>query len=291
MRATMVLLLTAVLCGAASAAPKRNPPKAAPANAKPADAKPADAPKPPDPAATDTPVAKAKVHADEGTHFFDVQQYDKAADAYQQAYLLDPQPAYLYASAQAQRLGGDCVKAIRSYKAFLRTKPADESKALKNIERCEQEVKDHPPVDPARPPNGTTGPTGPGTTTGVTPPVVIAPPRPAPPPKPWSRDFVGHGLVGGGLVVAAAGFFVYLGGHDTIATNNTSTTYDQFSAGRANLDSAKSKQTLGVSAVALGGALVIGGVLHYVLHTEPDDAPITAALAPSGVTLLVTRSF
>ena len=48
---------------------------------------------------------------------------------------------------QSQRLGGDCVKALRSYDAYLRTNPApaEQVKTKKNIERCEQDLKDRPP--------------------------------------------------------------------------------------------------------------------------------------------------
>src|SRR5687767_4134452 len=84
--------------------------------------------------------AKAKAHVEAGTRYYNVQQYEKAAEEYQKAYLLDPRPGYLYASAQSQRLGGDCATALRSYDAYLRTNPAEaeQVKAKANIERCEQ---------------------------------------------------------------------------------------------------------------------------------------------------------
>src|SRR5512135_754586 len=87
--------------------------------------------------------AQAKAHADEGTRWFNVQEYAKAAAEYEQAYLIDARPAYLYAKAQAERLGGDCEKAIRSYNSYLRTNPTDPSLAQANIDRCEQYIKDH----------------------------------------------------------------------------------------------------------------------------------------------------
>jgi tetratricopeptide (TPR) repeat protein len=224
--------------------------------------------------------ATAKAHAATGTQLFNVQQYDKAAEEYQQAYLLDPDPAYLYASAQAQRLGGNCVKALLSYKAYLRTKPGDD-KAEKNIERCEQELKDHPP------PVEQTTPTGP---TNIAP----VPPAPAAPPvmitRPWTSDVVGHVLVGGGVAASVVGVVLYLGGRSTISDHNSATTYDQFAGG--NVNTAKTKQTIGVSAMAAGGALILGGVIHYVMHGRPvAERTVTADITSSGATLALTGTF
>jgi tetratricopeptide (TPR) repeat protein len=248
-----------------------------------ADPTPTPAPGPTAPAAD--AKDQAKDHAKAGTHFFDVQQYDKAAEAYQQAYLLDPDPNYLYASAQAQRLGGDCAKALLSYKAYLRTKPADESKALKNIERCEQDLKDHPPreaptmIAPLIPTPGIPQPPA---------PPAVTTPAPA---TPWTADLTGHALVGGGAVVVIVGAVLYVGGHGTIADNNGASTYDQFAAGRGALDGARTKQTVGISAMAVGGGLILGGVLHYALHASPADHGVAAVVHPGGASLVFTRSF
>ena len=253
MRSSLVWLLVAVCSGTA----------AADGVTAPADAK-----------------ATAKAHAATGTQLFNVQQYDKAADEYQQAYLLDPDPAYLYATAQAQRLAGNCVKALLSYKAFLRTKPGDD-KAEKNIERCEQDLKDHPPPVEQ-------------TTTIPGPVVVPVPPAPVAPPvmvsRPWSSDVVGHLLVGGGVAASAVGVILYLGGRGTISDHNSATTYDKFAAG--NVNTAKTKETIGVSAMAVGGALILGGVIHYVVHGRPvAERSVTAVVTPGGATLAITGAF
>jgi len=239
------------------------------------------------PGASD-PKAEAKTHVETGTRLFDAQQYGKAAEEYQQAYLLDPQPLYLYASAQALRLDGNCTRALRSYRAYLRTNPSplDADKAQKNIDRCEQDLKDHPPVTDPR---------------VVTPPLTTQPQvlPPAPPPTPteppsrsWTRDWAGHALVGGGVIVAATGLVLYLGGRSTIEDHNSSPTYGDFVAGRGDLDAAKLKQTLGVSAIAVGGALVVGGIVRYVVHGRGDRAThVSASIAPNQATFVVTRSF
>lgn len=242
------------------------------------------------PTAPTTPdaAAQAKAHADAGTRLFDAQQYDKAAEEYQQAYLLDPVPGYLWASGQALRLGGDCVKALRAYRAFLRTNPPDQTKVNTNIERCEQYLKDHPP-----PPEPGTTPTGPAAP--VAPTVIVktvqAPERPMV-SRPWTDDVAGHVLVGSGVAVAATGLVLFLGGRKTIQDNNNATSYEQFAGGRPDLDAAHTKQTIGVSAMAVGGSLVLGGVVHYVLHTRPiPDQSISVAVAPGQTTVSFARAF
>jgi tetratricopeptide (TPR) repeat protein len=237
------------------------------------------------------PKLDARSHADIATRLFDAQQYGKAAEEYQQAYLLDPQPLYLYASAQALRLDGDCTRALRSYNAYLRTSPSesDAQKTQKNIERCEQDLKDHPPV---------TDPTL-GVPTPVTPPppTVVSPittpttpiDRPA---TSWTSDWVGHALVGGGVLVAVTGVVLFRDGRATIEDNISAPTYGDFVAGRGDLDAAKRKQTIGVSAMAVGGALVLGGVVRYVIHGRGGSAStVSGSITPGQATLFVTRAF
>ena len=254
------------------------------------------------PATADTPVtvtppahdtkAEAKAHADAAVRLFNVQQFAKATEEYQQAYLLDPLPAYLYSIAQTQRLGGDCTKALRSYQAYLRTQPSaqQQTKAEANIARCEQELKDHPPVVPiAAPVPVAVAPPAPS-------PAMIAPPRPevpiARPAASWTGDWVGHALVGGGVAIAATGLVLYLGGHATIADHNSTSSYDEFLAGGSDANRARTRQEIGVSAIAIGGGLVVAGVAHYLLRSrEFETPPLTAAVSRGEAILVVTRSF
>jgi tetratricopeptide (TPR) repeat protein len=244
------------------------------------------------PAPPADPKAEAKAHAEVGTRLFDAQQYSKAAEEYQQAYLLDPQPTFLYASAQALRLGGDCTRALRAYNAYLRTNPSamEKDKTQKNIQRCEQDLKDHPPVEESKVVPVTT-PVNP-----VTPPSPPAPP-PGPvlgdsAPSPWTSDWIGHAMVGGGVLVAATGTVLFLQGRGTIADNSSAKTYDQFAAGRGDLDTAKLKQTIGVSAMAVGGVLLVGGIVHYAVHTRGGHTRnVSASVAHDHAILVMTGTF
>jgi tetratricopeptide (TPR) repeat protein len=253
---------------------------------------PARADDPPEHVPTAKEKADAKAHIAAGTKLYNVQQYDKAAEEYQQAYLLDPRPEYLYASAQAQRLGGDCTKAMRSYQAYLRANPpeTERAKAEKNIERCEEDLKSKaageaqpppeelPPLPPAPPP-----------------PMELMPQEsvpPPPPPAPSKSYVVGHLLVGGGVALGAVGTYFFLHGRSTINDINAAATYDDFAARRGGLDSAKTQQTLGVLGIAAGGAAIGGGIIYYVLHASGDEeTTITPSVAPGAAGVTVGGSF
>lgn len=208
-------------------------------------------------ARADSPVEQAKAHLAVAQRMFAVQQYDKAIVELQQAYVLDPKPEYLYAIAQAFRLAGDCTKAIRAYEQYLKTNPvaAEAAKARANIERCKTEPP--PPNAPPPPPDP--------------PPAVVVPPPPPVPPPParepdtasWTRDYFGHALVGGGVVLGVVGTAMFVGGGSTIDSINSSPTYDIYASRQADLDGAKLRQRLGVGAMITGGLLVLGGVVHY----------------------------
>jgi tetratricopeptide (TPR) repeat protein len=205
-------------------------------------------------ARADSPAEQAKAHLAVAQRMFAVQQYDKAIAELQQAYVLDPKPEYLYAIAQAFRLAGDCTKAIRAYEQYLKTNPvaSEAEKARANIERC----KTAPP-----PPNAP--PTPPPVVVVQPPPPVLQPPVSKPNTASWTRDYVGHVLLGGGVVLGVVGTTMFVSGGSTIDSINSSPTYDVYASRRADLDGAKLRQRLGVGAMITGGLLVIGGVMHY----------------------------
>jgi tetratricopeptide (TPR) repeat protein len=238
--------------------------------------------------------AEAKKLVKEATKLYNVQQFAEAAETYQKAYLLDPQPAYLYAVAQSQRQAGDCAHALQTYQAFLRTQPAEgeRDKAQKNIERCEQEIRDKeaavkpeeiaPPEPPPPPPP---------------PPVVekvAPPPPPPPPPAPEGKSYLaGHVMLGLGLGAIAGGVYFLRDGRQAIDDHNNAITYDAFIDGQSNADKARTKQRIGAAAIGGGSALVLGAVLFYVLHSRGgDEEPqVSAAVAPGSATLTLSGSF
>jgi tetratricopeptide (TPR) repeat protein len=224
---------------------------------------------------------EAQTHIDEGTKHYNVQRYDRAAEEYQAAYLLDPKPDYLYAVAQAQRLAGDCEKSVRSYRAYLRTQPAaeDRAKAETNLARCLDELKRREVTTQAA--------------DGEAPNAL--PPTPAEAPRASPTDdksyLVGHLLVGAGLVVLGGGAYLYRDGHRTIEAHNSATTYDAFVTTSAGVDDARRRQVLGVSALAAGGGLVISGVVFYIVRARAPETRVSAQVTSEGTMVTLGRSF
>lgn len=266
-----------------------------PANATPPTTPATPAPPAPAPAAGPAPgskeaKAKAKALQKEATKLYNVQQYARAAELYQEAYLLDANPVYLYASAQSQRLGGDCTKALQSYQAYLRANPpeAERAKATANIERCEQELRDReaavnaeqitaPYEVPAPPP--------------PPPEEKPLPPPPPPPPPPEKSNIVGHVMLGLGVVALGGGSYLFYSGRKALSDHNSAPTYDDYIAGLADVDSAKQKQTFGLIGAGAGAALVGGAILYYVLRSDSKEAPVQATLTPNNATVSLQGTF
>ncbi len=245
---------------------------------------------PPKPASKEA-KAQAKALQKEATLLYNVQKYAEAADKYQAAYLLDPNPAYLYASAQSQRLGGDCTKALQSYQAYLRANPpeSERAKANANIERCEQEIREREaavnadqiqaPVDiPAPPP--------------PPPPVEIVVPPP-PPPPPEKSYLVGHVLLGLGVVVMGGGSYLYYTGRSDLQAHNDAASYDEYVAGLSDVDGAQTNQTLGLITAGAGLALVGGAIAYYVLRSSSTESPppVQANVSAGGATVSYSLTF
>ncbi len=225
-------------------------------------------------------LKKAKAH-------FDLQEYALAEEQLKEAYRIDPKPEILYAIAQAQRLGGACDRAIITYKNFLRGKPPAEQarQAEENIARCESASKPAT-VEPPKPE-----------------PVTVEPPKPelaptpivtTPPPRvetvhtgvPWTRNWVGHVFVLGGLAVAAGGTYVALDANRTITELNDAQFYDDFIARQAEADSAKSRRTVGFAVAGVGGAMVLTGALLYVLRSPGERSRPAVSIGGRGELML-----
>ncbi|HVU51969.1 MAG TPA: tetratricopeptide repeat protein, partial [Polyangia bacterium] len=66
---------------------------------------------------------RAKEFFQQGTTYFNLGDFDKAIEAFQEAYKAKPDPLFLYNIGQAYRLKGDAGKAIFFYKGYLRNAP------------------------------------------------------------------------------------------------------------------------------------------------------------------------
>ena len=164
--------------------------------------------------------------------------YQEAAQAFEAAYSIARHQDLLYAWAQAERLGGDCLTAIPLYRAFLLSTPPQKEAtfALVNLRRCQK--TSHSLVG-------------------------------SPPTIPWHKDWVAHSslLVGlGGLVTSAA--LQLSAQSDARAAEDA----DSFQQVQSLDDRVRHKIDYARVGLLLGGSLVAGALLRYLLR---PPAPLT----------------
>ena len=136
------------------------------------------------PALASEPSAARQAY-DQATAAFGLGHYAEAAEKYETAFSLRPDPALLYDAAQAYRLAGNRPRALELYRNYLRLYPnrqnAEEARTqvAALTKALEDEKSAAPPVasSPAPAVGATPVPPPP-----VTPIVSVAPPSPAPPP-------------------------------------------------------------------------------------------------------------
>jgi tetratricopeptide (TPR) repeat protein len=130
-------------------------------------------------AAGDTEEARA--YADKATAAFALTHYAAAAESFEKAFELKPDPALLYNAAQSHRLAGNKERALALYRNYLRlyAKKDKRPEIEARIDELEKAIA-HDKAIESRPPN-TTEPLGAAPAAeSATPPVVsLAPPPPA----------------------------------------------------------------------------------------------------------------
>jgi tetratricopeptide (TPR) repeat protein len=180
------------------------------------------------PAAADR-LGSARQHFQSATSHFAVGEFAEAAEDYQAAYKLKPDPALLYNAAQSYRLAGKNERALILYRNYLQLYPKEDNIAevkeqitkLKEAIAAAEKAKNAPPVStaepkplPAEPPHPEPAPAthpvaaqlAPANTTTVAPAIVEreAPPQSATPiyKKWWLWTIVGVVVVGGAVTAA-----------------------------------------------------------------------------------------
>lgn len=202
---------------------------------------------------------------------FDREDYVAAIPELKAAYALEPSPQLLYAWAQAERLTGDCGRALKLYKQYLETGPAEQQRQLAqaNIVDCEAEVGGGGAVVAPVPLNDGSGDdpvagddaaSGDATDNAADDPTAGADTPPG--GKPWYKDWLAPTLAGTGLVAAGAGgALVALGVQQGRGAPDAITEMDYFDEG----DAARGKHTAGWVLIGVGGALIVGGAIRYAL--------------------------
>jgi hypothetical protein len=119
---------------------------------------------------------RAKELFQQGTTLFDLGEFDKAIESWQQGYKEKPDPGFLYNIGQAYRLKGDAQKAIFFYRGYLRNSPKATNRAEveQKIATLQKQASEGKPVaspTPAPMPAGAPP---------AAPPPAVSPPGPAP---------------------------------------------------------------------------------------------------------------
>lgn len=180
-------------------------------------------------------------------------RYEDAIEQFEAAYAIDPNPAYLYAWAQAERESGDCQSAVRLYERFLEgaVEPAAAEAARKNIERCDSQRPTPPPPVLVDPPATTSAP-----------PLETA-------PEPQHDDVRADRRVRSpaGLGLTIAGGVVMLGGGGTLATSgvlrrrqSNIDDYQRFNDLDLTIDRLN---VAGSIALGVGTALLLAGIITW----------------------------
>ncbi len=148
------------------------------------------------PAAGASAARDARRIYDEATAAFGLGRYAEAAEKYEAAFAIRPDPALLFNAAQAYRLAGNKPRALELYRNYVRLYPdgtnaTDARTHTESLKKAIDEEKAHPPKVPVTPLPSATSPQpaapAPGAAPGraMPPPVetTARTPQPAAPPE------------------------------------------------------------------------------------------------------------
>lgn len=214
------------------------------------------------------------------------------------AYKLDHRPDYLYAMGQIFVKLGKCDEATDAYQRFLAgtKKNTDGASLVKQaLAACTPKAAEPPPPPAAEPPPPPPPPAAeplppPAPPPPPTPVAHAEPPPPPPPPTPvehrsaWYSDKLGDALVLGGVAAAVAGVVVYRSAASDLDAAEAAPSLARY---HELYDSAHTDQTYAIVLAAGGGALVVAGVIHYMLHDRGTETR-GVAVVPAGEGAIVT---
>jgi tetratricopeptide (TPR) repeat protein len=116
---------------------------------------------------------------DEATAAFGLGRYAEAAEKYEAAFTIRPDPALLYNAAQSYRLAGNKPRALELYRNYVRLYPGatNAGDARSHVAALKKAIEDErPPIETARPPASALPP-------AAAPPPAASPPQPATAPR------------------------------------------------------------------------------------------------------------
>lgn len=228
--------------------------------------------------------ATAAAEFNEGQKLYAAGDYLVAADKFEAAYALDPDPAYLFNIAQAYRFGNACAKAAASYRRFLGAvaNPPNADKVQQYIQQSDDCAKQEAAAERPPPPP---------------PDTIIESPPPPPIEKPSApgrgQRIAGLSVFAGGVVMlGVAGFYTRKSGQlrddrealcaDEIRTSGMCQWDLDREAKEIDLEKQGDRANL-ISYIgwSVGGVAVIGGVLLYVLAPVPEEQRVVSIVPTS----------
>lgn len=234
-------------------------------------------------ARADDPKDEAKQHVDRATQLHKDGKLADSLDELKTAYALDPQPQLLFAMGQIHVQLGECPQAIVYYERFLATKPTADAATVTReaIETCKTNP---PPAIQTR--AAPTEPVAPAAPVRAAP--VLAPVRTTSVAEPWYTDYVGDGLVAGGVVAGVVGIVLYRGALSDRDAADHATDYEAFSS---LVDRAHTKRTAALALGIGGAALVAAGAVRLVLHHGAHEVTVVAGAGATGASVVWAGRF
>lgn len=197
-----------------------------------------------------------RTDAEAGVEAFAAGRYEDAATILERAYAADPDPALLFAWAQAERYAGHCDVAVPLYRAYLEEQPPADVRGLARdaITACGEDPDraDEPPPSPE-----------PEIEAEAEPASEPAPTRePAPSRRTAARDPWGHALTWSGVAVAGVGAGLLGEAHRRRAAGEGAPSEQAY---RDALAGAPGLSRAGIAMLAGGGALLVAGVVRFAV--------------------------
>lgn len=246
------------------------------------------------------PAGRDKDAADaaytEGQQHYAGGEFLRAAEQFEAAYALDPDPAYLFNIAQAYRLGNACAKAAAFYRQFLGavSNPPNLAKVQQYIEQSDACARTQPPAldEPAprvEPPSSARP---------------IAPPEPSAPHDPGrTKRWIGIGTTAVGVMFVGLGVKFtgdVSGFEDEREALTAGCTPDRVplcewtpaleASAAAAEQSGASASRKAITMYTLGGVALAAGITLYVLGRSAESAP-PIALVPTADGAMAVGAF